>query len=265
MHSFVDLTGAKHVQECDDDGKCCSGGIGQQHWRDEIISGVPPLANGCPGTYYAKGLPPHKMAQYGFSEELQNGMPYPKPHNNIYDMIHNEVSGIHDKYCADWTIPSGCQMMTYDEIATGTINAMERFKEKALERISGGCSHDFEMRQFWSSTGLPINGMKTDSVNEFNVPFHQKWNAYYITIRANPETSKSSRFRIAAQIYVCSDGRVGSQVFSQSNQDTFNDKKFCDEKVDWNMADTIWREVIGEVHKQRKLNGDLPSSSGGDC
>jgi predicted PhzF superfamily epimerase YddE/YHI9 len=141
-------------------------------------------------------------------------------------------------------------MLSYDDIATGTgVNAMQRFKDKA------GCSSSFELRQFWSKTGVPDNAGTGSAVNAFNVPWSQKWNAQYLTVKENPETTRYNRFRVAAQIYYCSDGRVGSQVFSQSNQDTFTG--FCNGAVSWSKADSIWREIIGEIHRAKKLGTRL--------
>ena len=121
---------------------------------------------------------------------------------------------------------------------------------QALAEASACSSRSFDVKQFWSTSGMPGNGDLAREINAFNVPFHQKWNAYYLAVRESPEEDRLNRFQVAVQVLSCtdgsdgSDGSVSSQVFSRGNQDqpgfSAGFTGFCGGALSWGQVDGIW-------------------------
>ena len=72
------------------------------------------------------------------------------------------------------------------------------------------------MKQYWSTTGIPYKGEQTNKINDFQIPFSQKYNAYYLATWFSGYNGQAHRFRNAIQILTCDDGSVSSQVFADA-------------------------------------------------
>ena len=94
------------------------------------------------------------------------------------------------------------------------------------------------MKQFWSTNGIPYNGEDANKINDFMIPFSQKYNAYYVATWFSGYNGQSNRFRNAIQILTCNDGSVSSQVFSDACVDGYNFG--CSGALTCEVVDSIW-------------------------
>jgi len=150
----------------------------------------------------------------------------------------------------DWSIPSGCDMLDFEQIKNGHIDVEARFQELAAELVPG-CNPSVTVKQFWSTTGIPYNGEQAKWINEYQIPFSQKYNAYYVaTWLSGSEGSGAliNRFWNAIQILTCEDESVSSQVFAEPCDDGYD--YGCSGDLTCAVVDSIWRKIVGEIHRK---------------
>ena len=194
--AFTDGTGSTTTPGT---GMCWSGTCTRVDGATAVLSGIPT------GGYFNE-------LSGGRESWYQNGENFPQTMDVTGELkvrwdggssaiIDGTCAGTNDYLCADWTIPEGCTMLTAKELRTFKDDPLDleaRFTAKACphtpssshiqspavcqaQEMFPDCTDEaFEFSQFKSVTGLPLNGELATSINSFNVPWHQKWNAQYM-------------------------------------------------------------------------------------
>lgn len=110
---------------------------------------------------------------------------------------------------------------------------------------------------------MPFNGALREQLNNFQVPFSQKWNAYYVATwfsSGEGAGAAQNRFRNAIQILQCDTGdrnlpSVSSQVFASECADDYDFG--CNGALTCAVVDNIWRKIVGEIHREMLLSFTL--------